>query len=152
GGHGPPWAWKDEWLAGCQSCVASTFEKRGSRRLTLSRMLAAPGTARAPPAQKSFCTSTTMRASAGPMGSMAGSLALASRLPRQPGERRVHAALGSIFEPHVAPIAELVQPGQEGSHGCLSGPRLVPPGRVGDLDVPDQRRTALRRRERIGAD
>src|SRR3990167_11555198 len=57
--------WPGCWLAkllcpgGCQSWVNSTWAKAAARRLTLATTSSPPGTARAPPAQKSFCTSTT---------------------------------------------------------------------------------------------
>src|SRR5262249_3625271 len=50
---------------GCQSWVNTTLSSRPIRRLTRGTMALAPGTASAPPSQKSFCMSITINASFG---------------------------------------------------------------------------------------
>src|SRR5579862_5851483 len=107
-----------------------------------SKICSAPGTASAPPAQKSFWTSTTISASFGPRGSMSGSLA---RVLREPSERVIHAAQRVIFQPYVAGIALLVEVAQEPDYGRAAGAGLMAVGGVGNLDVPDQRRIGIER-------
>jgi hypothetical protein len=62
-GAAPGWlAAKELWLAGCQSWVSTTVVNLRAMRL-ITEMTASPsGTAKAPPEQKSFWTSTTSRA------------------------------------------------------------------------------------------
>src|SRR5918996_6020692 len=52
---------KEAWPRGCQSWVSTMFSKRAASRLMSGTTSSPFGTARAPPGQKSFCTSTTMR-------------------------------------------------------------------------------------------
>src|SRR5262245_5178276 len=56
---------KEAWPGGCQSWVSTMWAWRAIRRLTTGTTAAAPGTASAPPSQKSFCMSTTINASFG---------------------------------------------------------------------------------------
>src|SRR4029450_9373239 len=55
----------EAWPGGCQSCVSTIWSWRPIKRLTSGTIARAPGTARAPPSQKSFCMSTTISASFG---------------------------------------------------------------------------------------
>src|ERR1700730_5077856 len=54
---------KERWPGGCQSWVASTWAKCRARRFTTGTMASPCGTASAPPGQKSFCASVTIRTS-----------------------------------------------------------------------------------------
>src|SRR5262245_20044651 len=61
-GFFPGWEEANEaWPGGCQSWVSTTFSKRAARRLITGTTSSPFGTASAPPGQKSFCTSTTIR-------------------------------------------------------------------------------------------
>src|SRR4029450_11638832 len=63
GGHGPPRDSKEQCSAGCQSMVATDSHRCSKSRLITGTTSSPYGTARAPPGQKSFCTSTMINAS-----------------------------------------------------------------------------------------
>src|ERR1700752_5005020 len=63
GGHGPPCDSKEQCSAGCQSMVATASQLCSKSRLMTGITSSPPGTAREPPGQKSFCTSTMINAS-----------------------------------------------------------------------------------------
>src|SRR5205807_8527394 len=60
--QGPPCAWNEQWMAGCQSRLATTSGTAAATPFTTPKMASPRGTARAPPGQKSTCGSTIKRA------------------------------------------------------------------------------------------
>src|SRR5579863_2538299 len=87
---------KEAWPGGCQSWVRTTWAKRRVRSLIGPTTASPSGTASAPPGQKSFCTSTTMRTSVSE-GTIMGVILTRRVLPQypaRPGVRRRELVLG----------------------------------------------------------
>src|SRR5215831_15843396 len=131
----PGWEFANDWWpGGCQSCVSTTFSKRLASSFTTGTTSSPFCTASLPPGQKSFCTSTTMSASAAPGLSFSAMSRRALDLDQAVVEGRAAADVGDRLRRDFVRVAavrsELLPPYGERDHHALA--RLVPHARPCD--------------------
>src|SRR5580658_1141826 len=115
----------DKWPRGCQSWVSTTLRKRAARPLTTGTTSLPRGTASAPPGQKSFCTSTTMRTSSlpGSTGMLISTVQVYSLSLQPKSGPRLQAAIDLVGE-----FDQIVR-----DLDRIGGARLEPPQRFGQI-------------------